>query len=65
MILGNWLSPFNLRQVLAAAMTSLKTMSRAVSCDSAPLVRTVRCYIRTLMMVSLEQRALRPARRPR
>ena len=43
MSLGNWFSPFSLCQVLAAAMTSLNTMSRAVSCDSAPLVRTVRC----------------------
>src|SRR5687767_8406397 len=43
MTLGNWFSPLSLRQVLAAAKTSLKTMRRAVSCDSAPLVRTVRC----------------------
>ena len=41
--LGNWFSPFSRRQVLAATMTSLNTMSRAVSWDSAPLVRTVRC----------------------
>src|SRR5512132_2859536 len=41
--LGNWFSPFSLRHVLAAAMTSLNTMSRAVSWDNAPLVRTVRC----------------------
>jgi len=41
--LGNWFSPFSRRQVLAAAITSLNTISRAVSCDSAPLVRTVRC----------------------
>ena len=41
--LGNWFSPFSRRQVFAAAMTSLNIMSRAVSCDSAPLVRTVRC----------------------
>src|SRR5512132_4102173 len=39
--LGNWFSPFSLRHVLAAAMTSLNTMSRAVSWDNAPLVRTV------------------------
>ena len=39
MTLGNWFSPFSWRQVLAAAMTSLNTISRAVSCDSAPLVR--------------------------
>ena len=41
MTLGNWFSPLSLRQVLAAAVTSLNTMSRAVSCDSAPLVRMV------------------------
>src|SRR4028118_1365921 len=43
MTLGNWFSPFSRRQVLAAAMTSLNTISRAVSRDRAPLVRTVRC----------------------
>src|ERR671917_2904214 len=43
MTFGNWFSPFSLRQVLAAAITSLNTISRAVSWDSAPLVRTVRC----------------------
>jgi len=41
--LGNWFSPLSRCQVLIAPMTSLNTMSRAVSCDSAPLVRTVRC----------------------
>ena len=41
--LGNWCSPFNRRQVLAAAVTSLNTINLAVSWDSAPLVRTVRC----------------------
>ena len=41
--LGNRFSPFNLRQVLAAAMTSLNTISLAVVGDRAPLVRTVRC----------------------
>ena len=41
--LGNRFSPFSLRQVLAAAMTSLKTISRAVLGDKAPFVRTVRC----------------------
>ncbi len=40
--LGNSFSPFSLRQVLAAAMTSLNTISLAVVGDSAPLVRTVR-----------------------
>ena len=40
---GNWFSPFNRRQVLDAAITSLNTMRRAVSCDSAPFMRTVRC----------------------
>jgi len=41
--LGNWFPPFSRCQVLAAAMTSINTMNRAVSCDSAPLVCTVRC----------------------
>ena len=36
--LGNRFSPFSLRQVLAAATTSLKTISLAVVGDSAPLV---------------------------
>ncbi len=40
---GNWLSPFSLRQVFEAAMTSLKTIRRAVVGDSDPLVRTVLC----------------------
>src|SRR3954453_8134906 len=39
---GNWFSPFSRRQVLAAAITSLNTISLAVSCDKAPFVRTVR-----------------------
>ena len=39
---GNWFSPFSRRQVLAAAITSLNTISRAVSWDRAPFVRTVR-----------------------
>jgi hypothetical protein len=54
--LGNWFSPFSRRQVLAAAMTSLKTISRAVSCDNAPLVRTVRCrtVANTLSMALLQ-----------
>ncbi|CAO3425018.1 hypothetical protein [Azospirillum doebereinerae] len=43
MTLGNWFSPCNRRQVFAAAVTSLKTINSAVSCDSAPLVRKVRC----------------------
>ena len=42
-IFGNWFSPFSRRQVFAAAMTSLKTISLAVIGESAPLVRTVRC----------------------
>ena len=41
--LGNWFSPFSRRQVLAAAITSLNTISLAVSWDRAPFVRTVRC----------------------
>lgn len=40
---GNWFSPFSRRQVFAAAMTSLNTISLAVVGESAPLVRTVRC----------------------
>ena len=43
MTFGNWFSPVRRRQVFAAAMTSLNTISRAVVGDSAPLVRTVRC----------------------
>jgi hypothetical protein len=35
--LGNWFSPFSFRQVLAAAMMSLKTISLAVSWERAPL----------------------------
>src|SRR4051794_10461314 len=35
--LGNWFSPFSLRQVFAAAITSLKTISRAVEDDSDPV----------------------------
>jgi hypothetical protein len=35
-------SPFRRRHVLAAAETSLNTMSLAVLCDSDPFVRTVR-----------------------
>ncbi len=38
---GNWFSPFSLRRVFEAAMTSLKTIRRAVTGDSDPLVRTV------------------------
>src|SRR6056297_4317832 len=40
---GNWFAPFRRRHVFPAACTSLKTISFAVFCDSAPLVRTVRC----------------------
>src|SRR5712672_265334 len=40
---GNWFSPFNRRQVFAAAVTSLNTMSLAVVADRDPFVRTVRC----------------------
>src|SRR5437588_1488201 len=43
MTFGNWFSPFSRRQVFAAAMISLNTIKRAVSCDRAPRVRTVRC----------------------
>ena len=41
--IGNRYSPSRRHQGFEAAMTSLKTMSRAVVCDSAPFVRTVRC----------------------
>src|SRR6476619_5807099 len=40
-IFGNWFSPFSLRQVFEAAITSLKTISLAVDGDSDPLVLTV------------------------
>ena len=57
MTFGNWFSPFSRRQVLAAAMTSLKTISLAVSCDSAPLVRTVRCRtVANTLSIGLEVR---------
>jgi hypothetical protein len=42
MTLGNRFVPLSLRQVVEAALTRVKTMSFAVFCDSAPLVRTVR-----------------------
>ena len=42
-IFGNWVSPFSLRQVFEAAITSLKTISLAVDGDSDPLVLTVLC----------------------
>src|SRR3974390_844253 len=38
---GNWFSPFKRRQVLAAALTSLNTMSLAVVADKAPLWRAL------------------------
>ena len=44
---GNWFSPISRRQLLAAAITSLNTISRAVVGDSEPLVRTVRCLTAT------------------
>lgn len=40
--MGKRFSPFRRRQVFEAAMTSLKTMRRAVFWDRAPFVRTVR-----------------------
>ena len=42
MTFGNWFSPFNRRQVLAAAVTSLNTINFAVVADRDPFVRTVR-----------------------
>jgi len=41
--LGDWFSPSSRCQVLAAAITSLNIISRVVSCNSAPWVRTLRC----------------------
>ena len=35
---GNWFSPFNRRQVFAAAATSLNTINLAVVADSDPFV---------------------------
>ena len=40
----NWFSPFSHRQVCEAAITSLKTISRAVVGDSCPLFCTVLCH---------------------
>lgn len=40
---GNWFRPFSFRHFCDAALTRLKTISFAVFCESAPLVRTVRC----------------------
>ena len=44
--ISGWLKSGNeprLRAIFDAAITSLNTMRRAVSCDSAPFMRTVRC----------------------
>jgi hypothetical protein len=41
MTFGNCFSPFNRRQVFAAAMISLNTISLAVADESDPFVRTV------------------------
>jgi len=38
-IFGNWFSPFSLRQVFEAAITSLKTISLAVDGNNASLTR--------------------------
>jgi hypothetical protein len=38
---GNCFSPFNRRQVFAASMISLNTVSLAVADESDPFVRTV------------------------
>ena len=43
MIFGNWFCPICRRKFLDAAVTSLKTISRGGSLDSAPFVRMVRC----------------------
>ena len=39
---GNWLAPFSRRHFFEPR-TRVKTISFAVFCESAPLVRTVRC----------------------
>ena len=39
---GNWFVPLSLRHFFEAALTKVKTISLAVFCDNAPLVRTVR-----------------------
>ena len=39
---GNWFVPLSLRHFFEAALTRVKTISFAVFCESAPLVRTVR-----------------------
>lgn len=39
---GNWLVPLSLRHFFEAARIKVKTISLAVFCDNAPLVRTVR-----------------------
>jgi putative transposase len=41
MTFDNRLWPCNRRQVLEAAITSLNTIRRAVSCDNAPFIRTL------------------------
>ena len=43
MTFDNWFWPRNRRQVFDASITSLNTMRRALSCESAPFMRTVRC----------------------
>ena len=40
---GNWFRPLSFRHFFDAALTKVKTISFAVFCESAPLVRTVRC----------------------
>lgn len=40
---GNRFGPFNRRPVFAAAVTSLKAVSRAASRNNAPFLRTERC----------------------
>ena len=43
MTFGNRFWPRNRRQVFDADITSLNTVRRALSCDNAPFMRTVRC----------------------
>lgn len=47
---GQAVSPFSHRQVFGSAMASLKTVSRALSCERPPFVRMVRC--RTVAKIS-------------
>jgi hypothetical protein len=64
---GNWFSPFNRRQVFAAAMPSLNTINLAVVADRDPFVRTVRwrTVANTLSMTCVDGPSARPGSRRR